>query len=188
MSFTLHEAAQLLGVSLGTVRRRIARGELRAERVQRPQGHVWQVWLEPAQDAATVPNQPPASALPYSFGSTLPQDAAPVTARATMVAPLIEQALRPLVAELADTRQQLVQQAEELGRFKSDLQQAQTELMLARDQLRQAPAPEGRSDAPERPTAVPTPDMTHRRLRHRMRLLRCLSARSGHGGGSGKRI
>ena len=42
---SLQDAAALLGVSLNTLRRRIAAGEVRAERIKRPQGHVWRVYL-----------------------------------------------------------------------------------------------------------------------------------------------
>jgi excisionase family DNA binding protein len=102
-AYTLHESAQLLGVSLGTIRRRIARGELRAERVHRPQGHVWQVWLEPAQDAVDPPIQPPASNLPQHPGEMQRAETMSV-----FLVPLLQQAMQPLVDELAATRAQLV--------------------------------------------------------------------------------
>lgn len=38
---TLPEAARILGVSESTVRRLVKAGKLEAERVLRPQGHVW---------------------------------------------------------------------------------------------------------------------------------------------------
>ena len=40
---TLPEAARILGVSESTVRRLVKAGELEAERVLRPQGHVWMI-------------------------------------------------------------------------------------------------------------------------------------------------
>lgn len=40
---TIREAAQRLGVSADTVRRRIRRGELPGERQETPQGYVWRV-------------------------------------------------------------------------------------------------------------------------------------------------
>jgi excisionase family DNA binding protein len=115
-AYTLHESAQLLGVSLGTIRRRIARGELRAERVHRPQGHVWQVWLEPAQDAVDPPIQPPASNLPQHPGEMQRAETMSV-----FLVPLLQQAMQPLVDELADTRAQLVSQAERIGRLEAEI-------------------------------------------------------------------
>lgn len=41
----IEEAARLLGASVNTVRRRIKQGALRAERVSRPQGYTYRVFL-----------------------------------------------------------------------------------------------------------------------------------------------
>ena len=49
--FTLREGAAALGISLNTLRRRIAAGEIKAEKIERPQGFVWQVYL----DGSTAP-------------------------------------------------------------------------------------------------------------------------------------
>jgi excisionase family DNA binding protein len=43
---TIAEAARRLGVGEQTIRRRIKRGELAAERISRPQGHEWRVRLD----------------------------------------------------------------------------------------------------------------------------------------------
>lgn len=64
MRVTISEAAVRLGVSPDTVRRRIARGELAAEKEARPQGFVWFVTLpEEAEDrgAQASTGAPPAS-------------------------------------------------------------------------------------------------------------------------------
>ena len=45
-SYTLREAATILGRSVSVVRRQVASGQIRAERVQRPQGSVWRVFLD----------------------------------------------------------------------------------------------------------------------------------------------
>src|SRR5687767_6167404 len=45
-SYTLREAASILGRSVSAVRRQITSGQIRAERVQRPQGSVWRVYLD----------------------------------------------------------------------------------------------------------------------------------------------
>src|SRR5215211_2385217 len=54
---TLPEAARILGVSESTVRRLVKAGKLEAERVLRPQGHVWMVMVPaPSSD---LPEDPP---------------------------------------------------------------------------------------------------------------------------------
>jgi excisionase family DNA binding protein len=53
-AFTLQEAAAVLAISLNTLRRRIEAGQVRAERVERPQGHVWRVYLDGGQHAGPV--------------------------------------------------------------------------------------------------------------------------------------
>ena len=54
---TLPEAARILGVSESTVRRLVKAGKLEAERVLRPQGHVWMVMVPaPSTDP---PEEPP---------------------------------------------------------------------------------------------------------------------------------
>jgi excisionase family DNA binding protein len=45
-AYTLREAAVILGVSVTAVRRRVASGQIRAERVERPQGSAWRVFLD----------------------------------------------------------------------------------------------------------------------------------------------
>ena len=45
-SYTLREAAGILGVSVTALRRRVAAGQVRAERVDRPQGSSWRVYLD----------------------------------------------------------------------------------------------------------------------------------------------
>jgi hypothetical protein len=106
----------LLGVSLGTVRRKIARGELRAEQAHRPQGRVWQIWLQPAQDAVDLPIQPPASTLPQHPGEIQRAETMSV-----FLVPLLQQAMQPLVDELAATRAQLVTQAERIGHLEAEI-------------------------------------------------------------------
>jgi excisionase family DNA binding protein len=46
---TIPEAAKILGVTEDTVRRRLRRGELQGERVERPQGYTWIVHLDQDQ-------------------------------------------------------------------------------------------------------------------------------------------
>ena len=56
---TIQEAAQHLGVSQDTVRRRIRKEELQARQTPTPQGFRWMVELEEdAQAAPTLPHRP----------------------------------------------------------------------------------------------------------------------------------
>jgi excisionase family DNA binding protein len=48
---SVEEAAHLLGISTNTVRRRIKQGSLQAERVSRPQGYVYRVYLPEVTDS-----------------------------------------------------------------------------------------------------------------------------------------
>ena len=60
---SIKEAAERLGVSQDTIRRRLKHGELAGERAKTPQGFVWRVELpqEPAGEAeGTAPESAPA--------------------------------------------------------------------------------------------------------------------------------
>lgn len=115
--YTLHEAAQLLGVSLNTVRRKIARGELKATQAPRPQGHVWHVWLERTQDAAQHPpqgsTQDAANGYVQDAARLLPTDRAEQLVQ--VLTPLVEAATAPLRVELSEMRATLSQRDQELG-------------------------------------------------------------------------
>lgn len=155
-------------MSLNTLRRRITAGEVRAERVTRPQGHVWRVYLDvepaPAQHAA----QPAASRLPQQPDSTLlhaPASAQPSTeiqraeAMAGFLTPLLQQAIEPLVAELGATRRQLVDQGEALGRLRAELEHAQATIRALQppaapaepESVQEVPAPTATASPPPRP-------------------------------------
>jgi excisionase family DNA binding protein len=114
---TLQEAAAALGVSLNTLRRRIRSGEIRAERVRRPQGHVWRVYLPGEQPAGQHSSQ--------NSAGTLQQPPADIQ-RAEAMASYSRSLLEPLVARLADQEQIIREQAEEIGRLRSELDHART--------------------------------------------------------------
>jgi hypothetical protein len=117
-AFTLREAAAELGISLNTLRRRISAGQIDAERVHRPQGHVWQVYLHRAatqehrsdgtvqRDGATV-QQPP----------TAP---APAEAMVSLIQTTIGTVLGPLVGQLDAQRQTIERQAGEIAELRED--------------------------------------------------------------------
>jgi len=111
--YSLQEAATLLGIGVNTLRRHITAGQVRAERVQRPQGYVWRVYLDgrhPANDLAGDP-------LIQEATGRLPQPPAQL-AQAEVLASLIQATLTPivapLVAEQAALRQTVERQAEQL--------------------------------------------------------------------------
>jgi excisionase family DNA binding protein len=118
------EAAELLGVSVATVRRRIHDGSLRAERVQRPQGVVYVVLLGTDHDRSASDQQ---------VGTTarLNQSAQPAPAEA--ITAMIQAALTPIIAPLVgrlDAQRQtierqadlLVSQAETIGRQSAEIE------------------------------------------------------------------
>jgi hypothetical protein len=112
-AFTLHEAAAALGISLNTLRRRIDAGQVRAERVSRPQGHVWRVYL----DADHRADQRAEQGATQDAGSTLPQPPGDIL-RAEAMATYTRSLLEPLVSRLAEQERTIREQAEELGRLR----------------------------------------------------------------------
>ena len=76
VAFTLQEAATILGVSLNTLRRRIDAGQVRAEKVERPQGHVWRVYLDTVQGSVQHPSQHAEQRSEQHADGTVQQDAA----------------------------------------------------------------------------------------------------------------
>jgi excisionase family DNA binding protein len=156
--YTLHEAAQLLGVSLNTVRRKIARGELKATRSPRPQGHVWHVWLQPVQGSAQHPTQgstqhPPTEQV-QDAASMLPVDRADQLARALV--PLVEAAVAPIRAELAEVRAMLGTRDQELGA-------AQERIRTLEAALAASTSPDAPQRATEAVPAEPAQQSTDRR-------------------------
>ena len=158
-------------MSLNTLRRRIAAGEVRAERVTRPQGHVWRVYLDVQSPLAQHADQPAASTLYPPADSTLqhaPASAQPSTeiqraeAMAGFLTPLLRRAIEPLVAELGETRRQLVDQGEAIGRLRAELEHARATIAAlqpppreTRPNPRRAPRrPPTRSGAPAAVVAV----------------------------------
>jgi len=116
-SYSLQEAAVLLGVSLNTLRRKIEAGQVTAERISRPQGHVWRVHLNGVQHRSTASEQH----AEQHAGSTLPQHLAEIQ-RAEAMAAYSTALLAPLVSELATTLVKMVEQAETIGRLTAELE------------------------------------------------------------------
>jgi excisionase family DNA binding protein len=136
---SIQEAAVMLGVSPNTVRRWCSTGRLRSERVARPQGETIRVYLDgdvPGTFRGTSqasPEQVPPD-VPPRYLSQVPTE----IQRAEALAEYARKLLEPVVAELGEARRQIAEQAEELGRVKSELAAARAEL---RETEAPAPAP-----------------------------------------------
>jgi excisionase family DNA binding protein len=114
-AFTLREAAAVLGISLNTLRRRIAAGQIRAERVQRPQGHVWQVHLH---GAATQEHRAD-STVPLHGAVTVQQPPAAL-AQAEAMATYTRSLLDPLVTRMAEQEGIIRELERENGRLSAE--------------------------------------------------------------------
>jgi len=156
----LQEAAAILGVSLNTLRRRIDAGQVRADKVQRPQGHVWRVYLDSVQ-------QPPAPAQQRSeqdAGSTLHQDAdstlqQPATSlmQAEAMAAYTRSVLEPLVTALERSEDHARELEHENGRLGAELERATTAVATLSSELE---AERSAKSALEARTALQTSDAT----------------------------
>src|SRR5688500_12856491 len=91
-AFTLREAAEVLGISLNTLRRRIAAGQVQAENVHRPQGHVWQIYWH---GAPTQEHRAPDTMQEDGAGTVQPSP--PALAQAEAMAAYTRSLLEPLV-------------------------------------------------------------------------------------------
>jgi excisionase family DNA binding protein len=154
--YSFAEACAMLGISAHTLRRRIQAGEIRAERVDRPQGYQWRVYLDRGAgrtDVTAVPSNEPAPTQHWDRAADgrQPADGQQL---ALALAPLVETAVKaavaPLRAELADVRVLLSARDQELGAMRQERDRRKQELgdvRLERDhlaeQLRslQVPAP-----------------------------------------------
>jgi len=101
------EAAELLGVSVATVRRRIRSGQLRADVVHRPQGIAYVVVLGSDHDEQSASDQ--------QVGITAPLNQSPSDAMATWSASV----LAPVVAALERSQAIVREQAEAIGELRA---------------------------------------------------------------------
>jgi excisionase family DNA binding protein len=102
------EACRVLNVSDSTLRRLLRAGRLEAQKVQRPQGHIWLVKV-PAPTGASSDDPP------RQLGATDGHPPGPPALTAWMTG-----VLEPLMAELSLSRQQLVSQAETIGQLRAE--------------------------------------------------------------------
>src|SRR5215212_10288841 len=115
VGLSVHEAAQVLGVSRNTIRRWCASGRLRSERVGRPQGDSIRVFLDavPVVDAPDrdIPRDIP-SDVPGDVPLTPHRDLPDIPARAEAMAAYNRELIGPLVAALERSEARAREQAE----------------------------------------------------------------------------
>lgn len=127
VTVTIGEAARILGVGEQTIRRRIKRGELTAVRVERPQGHQWQVVID--QVVTRSPDQVTADADQVTGSQDLVNPLGPdqVTASLRLAQDLTAQ-LEQERARSAQLEQERAELYGRLGYFQAQLEQAQTQI------------------------------------------------------------
>ena len=116
------EACRVLGLSDSTLRRLIRAGRLEAQKVERPQGHVWMVKVPaPTSTSSADP--------PFQLGAAdgHPPVAPAADAMVSLIQTTIGTVLGPLVGQLDAQRQTIERQADrvaelerELGRFAAE--------------------------------------------------------------------
>lgn len=145
--FTLREAAAVLGISLNTLRRRIAAGQVQAEQVQRPQGFVWQVHLH---GAATQRHR--ADETVQQDGAGTVQQPSTAIMQAEAMAAYTRSLLEPLVNALERSEGRVAELERENGRLVAERDGARAEL----DALRAAEASRAAQPEPEAVAPAPT--------------------------------
>jgi excisionase family DNA binding protein len=128
---SVEEAARRLGVSSITVRRRLLKGQLEAEKVETPQGHQWLVHLD---DEASGPgDQSPAEAA-TAQPPTPPIEQIPAT-------DALAREIARLEAHNQDLRGQLDDRVREIERLHTILSQTVRALPVPEPQPVESPAP-----------------------------------------------
>jgi hypothetical protein len=154
--YSLQDAAAVLGVSVNTLRKRIKAGQVRGERVQRPQGYVWQVHLDGLQPPDQPADDPPIQEAPSRLQQ--PQLA---LMQAEAMAAYTRSLLEPLVALVEQQETVIRDQAETIGRQAAELE-------AARGQIQALTAPQPPVEVPGGPESVESPPGTlYSRLRSR---------------------
>ena len=113
--YSLQDAAAVLGVSVNTLRKRISSGQVKAERVQRPQGYVWQVYLDTLQPPAQSADDPPIQEAPSRLQQP-PQALMQAEAMAAYTRSLME----PLVQLVEQQEATIRDQAETIGELRAE--------------------------------------------------------------------
>jgi hypothetical protein len=103
---TVHEAAIALSMSPNTVRRKLKRGELRAEREETPQGYVWRVLVDDPPEEAGDTQAAPADTSRVS--DEVPHEFSAVRDVVTRLEQQVE-ALRQVVREERDAHHKQIE-------------------------------------------------------------------------------
>jgi excisionase family DNA binding protein len=114
---SLPEAAQRLGVSVDTVKRRLRRGEMKGQRVPRPQGYTWLIELQDNQ---------PDSMADSTASSTAELDAA------TIEVLNLREMLVMAQSQIATQQEELASKNKQIEQLHVLLQQAQAALPAPR--------------------------------------------------------
>jgi len=161
--YSLQDGAAILGVSINPLRKRIRSGQVRAERVERPQGYVWQVYLDGLQPPDQPASDPPIEEAPSRLQQ--PQQApAQAEALATLIQATLTPIVAPLVAELIATRQTSERRADRIaelerenGRQGAELERAASTIVALgeeRDALKASQAQQASNPGPVVPVAT----------------------------------
>ena len=114
----LPEAAQRLGVSVDTVKRRLRRGELRGQHVPRPQGYTWLIEL---------PDSQMGSMADCTASSTVELDSA------TIEVLNLREILAMAQSQIATQKEELLSKNKQIEQLHILLQQAQAALPAPKD-------------------------------------------------------
>jgi excisionase family DNA binding protein len=137
---SLREAADQLGISVQTVRRRIRTGELKAERIACPQGFAWRIHLSTG-DVPDVHGWQPTDRVTdpsnHAVGQPTSQATSPPSLqpsmdvlRADAMAAYSARLMEPLLMRLDQKDSVIVRQAEQIGQLTAELQAAREQLSV----------------------------------------------------------
>ncbi len=115
---TIDEAAERLGVSSDTVRRRIKRGELRAEKRKGPYGECWMIPESEIKTAQVITD-----VIPVTRQVSIPDLVTAITAKVT----------EALTEELAGTRAAIEDLIEKESRIRAEIEALREELAATRE-------------------------------------------------------
>jgi excisionase family DNA binding protein len=133
VGMSVEAAARALGVSINTVRRRVKTGELRSERVRRPQGYAIRVYLPTQVPAAGTCQEVPAHE-DVPNGAAAPAHQVPTDVqRAEALAAYGATLLAPVLADLERLQRENRDQAEQIGRLTAELEAARAAGSVSRD-------------------------------------------------------
>jgi hypothetical protein len=114
--YSLQDAASIIGISLNTLRKRIASGQVKAERVQRPQGHIWRVYLE-TEHPAIDPSDQDATLHAAEGSPTVQHPVAAGTLQAEAMAAYTRSILAPMVEALEHSQTRVAELERENGQL-----------------------------------------------------------------------